>query len=463
MNNIELLKAWEPLGIDSKALSNALSEPRITSIRLNPAKVMNQKLDQRVPWCDTGYFLPERPAFTIDPFFQAGGYYVQEAGSMMLEQVIKQIRKDDKPITVLDLCAAPGGKSTLISGLLNDSDVLVANEVHPGRFQVLNQNLNKWGAPNVIRTSAQAYEYGQMDSLFDIVLIDAPCSGEGLLRRIPEHTQDWNLDMVAQCAVRQKEILANIWPVIKPGGHLIYSTCTWNQHENEEVLLDFLEEHNATSLPLDFEDSYGLKHYQQNGVYVYRCFPHLMPTEGFVFSVLQKSATATSAIPKKLPKVSFKPFKGNLGWVNTEFNYGTFVSAKEQLFYLSNPAFEMLNILDPFIKKIIPGQSIGELKGKAIRPNQGLAWLQTNAIKNTGVVEVDAPHAQGYFRREILRITAQTEFVMSQFKGLMVGTYSNAGNRLNNLLHKSYLVHDTRNPVETGVFNSLEGLGNSRG
>ena len=214
---------------------------QITSVRLNPDKILNipssiLKLQlARVLWSSNGFYLKERPSFTLDPLFHAGAYYVQEASSMFLEEVLKQSVDLSKPLRVLDLCAAPGGKSTLIQSVISKDSLLVSNEVIKTRVNILSENITKWGGANVIVTNNDPSDFKRLPGYFDVIVVDAPCSGSGLFRKDPNAINEWSENNVALCAQRQQRILADILPSLKEGGVLIYSTCSYSQVEDEDI------------------------------------------------------------------------------------------------------------------------------------------------------------------------------------------------------------------------------------
>ena len=220
------------------------TEPEV-SIRLNPRKgktLSIENLDvEACPWCPDAYYLHERPAFTFDPLLHAGAYYVQEASSMYVSQLLRHHFSVSGPSAALDLCAAPGGKSTLLASLLPQGSILVSNEPMPKRAQVLAENMQKWtctaeGEYPVRSVVTQNYptDFVEFTDSFDLLLTDVPCSGEGMFRKDEVAVQDWSLQNVDLCWRRQREILQDIWHVLKPGGLLIYSTCTFNHFEDED-------------------------------------------------------------------------------------------------------------------------------------------------------------------------------------------------------------------------------------
>ena len=225
------------LGVEEyEKLVSALQQEPPVSIRLNRLKVHRLKVENALsvqpPWSSEGIYLDERLTFTFDPLFHAGCYYVQEASSMFVEQVLRQ--HVTKPVVMLDLCAAPGGKSTHARSVLPEGSLLVANEVIRNRSQILAENLTKWGHPDVVVTNNDPADFSALPSFFDVILTDVPCSGEGMFRKDPVAVEEWSPENVEICWQRQRRIIADVWPSLKPGGILIYSTCTYNTKEDEE-------------------------------------------------------------------------------------------------------------------------------------------------------------------------------------------------------------------------------------
>jgi 16S rRNA C967 or C1407 C5-methylase (RsmB/RsmF family) len=201
-----------------------------------PSILSKQSMSEMIPWCSSGSYLKARPSFTFDPHFHAGVYYVQEASSMFLEQALKQSIDLSRSLKVLDLCAAPGGKSTHIQSLISSDSLLVSNEVIKSRVSILEENLTKWGGINTIVTQNDPHAFRRLEGFFDVIVVDAPCSGSGLFRREPEAIREWTPDLVKLCSKRQQRILADVLPALKSGGLLIYSTCSYSPEENENII-----------------------------------------------------------------------------------------------------------------------------------------------------------------------------------------------------------------------------------
>ena len=262
------------------AFQEALQTDTPVSVRMNTAKCGRiPEAATPVAWCTSGYYLSKRPTFTFDPLFHAGGYYVQEASSMFVEQALR--RWVEGPVVMLDLCAAPGGKSTLARSVLPSGSLLVANEVMRNRSQVLAENLIKWGHPGVIVTQNDPADFTDLGPVFDVILTDVPCSGEGMFRKDPVAITEWSPENVDLCVQRQRRILRDIWPALKPGGILIYSTCTYNTHENEENVHWISRELGAEVLSLEVPDSWSITGNLLGGEFpVYRFLPHRTVGEG---------------------------------------------------------------------------------------------------------------------------------------------------------------------------------------
>ncbi len=221
--------------IDTAALLQAHEQAAVTSVRLNPRKAAAPSFIQTgaVPWCGAGRYLSERPVFTLDPLFHAGAYYVQEASSMFVQHAVESLVDLNGPaLRVLDLCAAPGGKSTLLAGLLRDEDLLVSNEVIQARAAILAENMSRWGQMNTWVSQNDPKDFAALGAYFDIMLIDAPCTGSGLWRKDEAAMDEWSPEHVKLCSERQKRIVADALPALKPGGLLLYATCSYSPEEN---------------------------------------------------------------------------------------------------------------------------------------------------------------------------------------------------------------------------------------
>ncbi|RYY42786.1 MAG: RsmB/NOP family class I SAM-dependent RNA methyltransferase, partial [Chitinophagaceae bacterium] len=247
-------------------------------------------LAEKVPWNSHGYYLNARPSFTIDPLFHAGAYYVQEASSMFLEVALRQSCELNSPLRVLDLCAAPGGKSTLIQSLLSPESLLVSNEVIKSRANILAENLTKWGAANVIVTNNDPKDFKRLPSFFDCIVVDAPCSGSGLFRKDADAVAEWSLNNVALCSQRQQRILADVMNALKPGGILVYSTCSYSTDEDEFISDWLADNHAVQSLRLQLREDWNIVETtsEKHNNFGYRFYPDKLKGEGFFIAVFKK-------------------------------------------------------------------------------------------------------------------------------------------------------------------------------
>ncbi|RZM05183.1 MAG: RsmB/NOP family class I SAM-dependent RNA methyltransferase, partial [Pedobacter sp.] len=306
----------EAPGFQKDAFINAhLTREPVVSIRFNPAKLTGNPeikkslpgIEERVSWSSHGYYLKERPLFTTDPLFHAGVYYVQEASSMFLEEALRQSADLSQPLKVLDLCAAPGGKSTLIQSVISPESLLVSNEVIKTRVNILTENLTKWGAANVVVTNNDAKDFKELPAFFDIIVVDAPCSGSGLFRKDPDAIEEWSPGNVTLCSQRQQRILADVFPALKQDGVLIYSTCSYSVEEDEAIADWLIADHGVESMKLELHADWNIvetisPQHKANG---YRFYPDKLRGEGFFLSVFKKTGdagTASAALKASRPE-----------------------------------------------------------------------------------------------------------------------------------------------------------------
>ena len=285
-------KKW-PVAGDASLVSLRTPEvPAISPVRPGHpgGQFPNFPISQSIPWSSHGYYLNERPSFTLDPLFHAGCYYVQEASSMFLEQALKQTVDLSQPVKVLDLCAAPGGKSTLIQSFITSDSLLVSNEVIKSRVNVLQENLIKWGGANVVLTNNDAKDFASLYDYFDLLVVDAPCSGSGLFRKDPEAIGEWSENNVKLCSQRQQRILADAFSSLKKNGIIIYCTCSYSTEENEEILDWMAEKFKVESLRLTIKKEWNIVETQSmhHNLFGYRFYPDKLKGEGFFIACLQK-------------------------------------------------------------------------------------------------------------------------------------------------------------------------------
>ena len=287
---IEQLRGLLPGEWEALADSITTSEPSI-AVRVNDARGGGAPEGCRpVPWCREGFYLTDRPAFTFDPDWHAGRYYVQDASSMFIAHAIRSLIHE--PVRYLDLCAAPGGKTTAAIQALPQRSLVVANEIVPPRARVLADNIVRWGDPRCVVTSNAPAQYGKLTHFFDVIAADVPCSGEGMMRKDDEAVAQWSPALVEQCAQRQREILTDVWQALRPGGLLIYSTCTYNRQENELMANFIVNELGATSLELSVEPSWNIHPAIASECHCYRFMPHRVDGEGLFMAVFRKDGDA---------------------------------------------------------------------------------------------------------------------------------------------------------------------------
>ncbi|MBR4302177.1 MAG: rRNA cytosine-C5-methyltransferase [Bacteroidaceae bacterium] len=416
---------------------DAIGSTPITSIRINGDKMPETALDEfnlqnPVLWASNAYYLNERPSFTFDPLFHAGCYYVQEASSMFVEQAVKQCNFTE-PVTALDLCAAPGGKSTHLCSLLPKGSLLVANEIHRGRAQILAENLTKWGKPEVMVTSNTPQQIGDSGLQFDLILVDAPCSGEGMFRKDDTAITEWSLENVEMCANRQKEILQSIWQALKPGGYIIYSTCTYNKKEDEENVKFIEEQLSATVISIPTESSWGIAP-------GYHFYPHRTKGEGFFLALLKKDEDepiSEARLPKQITSNIPAECKE---WIQNSEDFA-FQMVNDAIYARPKQVALQMQMVADRLYTLIKGICIATIKGKNTIPAHSLAM---NCILNKEAfhsVELNKEDALRYLRCEALNIPNEPKgFVLFTYQGVTLGFGKNIGNRANNLYPQEWRI-----------------------
>lgn len=392
--------------IDSEALLKSLELPAEISIKLNLRKAagvdeLGYGALERVPWADSGYYLAERPIFTLNPLLHCGVFYVQEASSMIYEAIGRKIvpmaLDTGHPLRVLDLCAAPGGKTTSLINALPDGSLVVANEFVASRAEILKENLMKWGYPDIVITNSPTSRFARLREMFDIVAVDAPCSGEGMMRKEETARQQWGKGLVAQCASLQREILSDAFEALKPGGFLIYSTCTFNRRENEENLRMLVEDFGMVALDMEFPEEWGISKGIDTPYPCLRFMPHKTRGEGLFAAVLRKEGDFASA-----PRRSRAEFDKMLASATRIIANGiphTTLKGRDEV-----PTTEHLLGCD---------YRRGELPEKELTQEEALSFLRHETLRFDG----DLP--KGY-----LCVT---------YKNHPLGLVKNIGNRANNL------------------------------
>lgn len=430
------------LGEEATALIQALQTEAVTSIRVNPKKFREPIYQEKVPWHPGGYYLNERPVFTLDPLFHAGAYYVQEASSMFLREVLLQSVDIHAELNVLDLCAAPGGKSTLLLSELSPTSLLVANEMVPTRVPSLRHNLIKWGFPNYIVSHHHPDDFSPLQGLFDVVVIDAPCSGEGLFRKDPKAIQEWSSEHARQCALRQNNILDAAYPLMKPGGILIYSTCTFNPEENEDNLVRWLQQYPLEALNINVPESWGIL----KGHYGYHFYPHRLKGEGFFIASLRKAESAPphrfkSKPARSLTKLNKEKEKVLKDWVDERYALRYFQKGNNQIVGIPEYLLDRVNIvLNALVKRSV-GVNLGIFKSGELVPAHDLSQcLALNG--NVSRVELSLDEALYYLKKEEFDLpkVPRKGWHLATYQGLGLGWIKTMPNRCNNYFPNEYRI-----------------------
>ena len=440
------------LGADYDTFREALLGEPAVSVRINRTKWQGEVPYERVPWATEGYYLSERPAFTFDPLLHTGSYYAQEASSMFVEQAVRQHL--DEARVALDLCAAPGGKSTLMRTLLPDDCVLVSNEVMRPRAQVLAENISKWGHPRCVVTSNYPADFTSLGPLFDLILVDAPCSGEGMFRKDEVAVSEWSPENVAVCWQRQRDILTDIWPTLRPGGMLIYSTCTFNTAEDEENVSWMMQELGATLLPIDIDPSWGITPgLLPDAVHTYRFLPGRTRGEGFFLAALRKPVEAPSGDAKVRRSKREKAMRPAMAvpseckqWLAA--NGYTYKVQGTDVVAIPSGMEELHTILSDQLYVLKAGITLAELKGRDALPAHDLAM--STALRSDAFVRCELCYADAlrYLRREAITLPSDISrgFVIVTYRNIPLGFVKNIGNRANNLYPQEWRIRSSHLP-----------------
>ena len=420
---------------------SAFDKPSSVSVRLHPFKKGCRMEGREVPWCSHGLLLPERPSFTLDPLFHAGAYYVQDSSSMfvghMFRMALKGVRRPQgRPLRVLDLCAAPGGKTTDLAASLRESVgddfILVANEVMKARVGVLADNVALWGDPNVVVTSDDPSAFASLPGYFDIILADVPCSGEGMFRKDEQAQSQWSEDNVALCEARQRRIVADVWPSLAPGGVFVYSTCTFNRYENDGNVAWIADELGAEIVKDDMAEGFEGIIRTEHG---YSLVPGHVEGEGQYCAALIKNEDMRSGEYRSMRQNSRSKTAPLTGIGMEVLNIDAVFSLKGDTVIAVPASLDSdVSLLRQCLHVIASGCAIGTLKGKLFIPGADLAL--SLALKRDAfvAVEVDEKTALAYLHRDAITLSdTEKGYVLICHEGLPLGFVKNLGNRCNSL------------------------------
>jgi 16S rRNA C967 or C1407 C5-methylase (RsmB/RsmF family)/NOL1/NOP2/fmu family ribosome biogenesis protein len=434
-------------GFDEASFTGAHEEPSPTSIRLNPFKpaTLDFDLEDSVPWNAHGFYLGSRPNFTHDLLFQAGCYYVQEAGSMFIEQALNSCVDFAQPLSVFDVCASPGGKSTLLNSLMTNESLLVANEVVKPRSEVLAQNLAKWGTCNVVVTNNDPTAYSEMEDVFDVIVVDAPCSGSGLFRKQHDAVDEWSPDNVNLCSQRQKRILAEIINTLKPGGTLLYSTCSYSASENECIADWLITDYELSSVRIPLEESWGIVETESDlhKAFGYRFYPGKTRSEGFFCAVFKKPGTAEERSHSRKSKqenfTMLKPKEKEVfkHWINN-IEDREVIKFKEDYLLTNAAAIHFVNRYPHlYLKKV--GTTMGAVIKQELIPHHDMAW---SIYKAEGIQSIECTPEQAlkFLKKELQVIEGPKGWNLMRYKGFGIGWIKNLGNRINNYLPNDFRI-----------------------
>lgn len=434
----------------------ALDQAPTVSIRLNPLKVSPSAVrvagdDGMVPWCEEGHYLSSRPDFTFDPLLHAGAYYVQEASSMFLHRVLRS--HVSRPVMALDLCAAPGGKSTVARSVLPPGSLLFCNEPMRDRSRILAENMMKWGHADVVVTNDYPKAYRESRLLFDLIVADVPCSGEGMFRKDPASVGEWSVRRVNECAQLQREIVADAWSCLRPGGLLVYSTCTFNAQEDEENVSWIVNHLGAEPLTVDVDPQWQVTGSLSGDLPVYRFIPGYTRGEGLFMALLRKplGGEESGKRPRELrhsrDEKAARSIPLPTHWLQADeemrflWEGDTLRAIPQRWWSVYRQASERLHVLHA-------GVTLANRKGRDLLPHPSLALSSLLSPEAFPSVELTWPQAVAFLRKEALQLPGDTPrgIVLLTYEGLPLGFAKNVGSRANNLYPTEWRVKSTHLP-----------------
>ena len=421
--------------IDARSLADALCGPSGASVRINRQKWPHPVSGyETVEWEPDGFYLRGRPLFTSDPLFHAGVYYPQESSGMFTGEMFRQLTAGQGSLRVLDLCGAPGGKSTHLASLLGDSGLLVANEVIRSRAAILSENVTKWGTGNVIVTNADPSRFAMLPGFFDVLVADVPCSGEGMFRS-DTAVREWSLQNTNLCCERQRRIIMEVWPALKAGGLLIYSTCTFNPAENEENVGWIRENTGAETVTVSLPPGSPVVPVRYGGIEGYGFHPGRIRGEGFFIAALRKPAGPVQEdrapdVRKSKIKSSPEAFERSLSLAS--FDRGRVVMVENRIIALAAEA-GLYGFIEARLPVIKAGTLIGELKNDDLVPAHDLAMSVRQRPEAWQRHSLTVTEALSYLRLDSLSGSGMPlGRVLLTYRDVPLGFVKNLGNRVNN-------------------------------
>lgn len=438
-----------PVGERDALLAALETEPEV-SIRFN-TKVRDAeslvlesvkcKADGRVPWMTDAVYLDHRPQFTMDPLLHQGCYYVQEASSMFLAEALRKCVSG--PVRALDLCAAPGGKSTLLAHLLPEGSLLISNEIQRGRAQILAENMVKWGRPGVMVTCNTPKQIGESSLMFDLIAVDAPCSGEGMFRKDEGAVRDWSIKNVEMCAARQREIVEDIWPALKPGGYMIYSTCTFNRQEDEDNVRWIMDKFGAQAVDLNPDPKWNIAgSLTDDKIPVYHFMQHRTRGEGFFLCLLRKPEGAQVASKGRPFKAdSLKIPAESKTWLRDGYE---FFIKNDSVYALPSDLKDDMWQAGQDLYALVPGIEVAVMKGRDWVPAHALAMSSALNRDAFSAVEITRQQALAYLHCDAVRLDdAPRGIVLFTYKNIPLGFAKNIGNRANNMYPQEWRIRNS--------------------
>lgn len=459
---IDEINSYNAECLDGLAETLATTAPE-TSIRINRDKctVRANVDDERVAWCNEGIYLSGRPTFTFDPAMHQGLYYVQDASSMSIVHVIKQISSIEggKALKYLDACAAPGGKTTAAISSLPTGSFVVANEYDYRRAAILAENIAKWGSPRVMVTRGDTACMTGLGEVFDVVAADVPCSGEGMMRKDALAISQWSPSLVNECAARQKVIVGNLWKVLRPGGYMIYSTCTFNRHENEDMIEYICENLGGKTIDTGLAGTNGVAEGIATKHHCCRFIPGRVRGEGLFISVIRKDGDKEVSAPKAAKKAISTFIKADssqsvaLKWINGDYRLAVI---GDRLMALPADDERWLRGVASRLDVVTAGVTLATIKGRDLIPAQELALSTALNKEAFTIVETDYQTAIAYLRHEAINIEAPRGNVLLQYKCMPLGFVKNLGNRANNLYPTTWRVLSGNTPdIDPDIIHRL--------